>query len=405
MLTHLGLKEFKGFIHAELPFSRLTFLVGANAAGKSNVFDAIRFFQGIGLGLSLSEIFSGRWEGGQQTWAPLRGGSAEAARGTGGRFGCLSDWSRAGQSLLHRVEVGIDPEPHVRLELAAFSSKKNWLVDSIADSLGSGWGVRDGGVIRVALSRSGKGKSLARDFSNHRSVLGQITPIASLNKEVLECQEALLDCFKACRFLDLSPPQMRGYVPRQVRELGLHGQNLSGILWQLCKDKDQKERILDWLTELCAPELTDLDFVHTDIGDVMLKVKEGASWVSARSLSDGTLRFLGLLVALETAPEGSTILIEEVENGLHPTRISLLVEMLTNYTKHRDVQVIATTHSPYLLAQLPREVLDSVLLFARMPEDSRCEVRRLGDLPNFSEVMEKEGFERLFTTAWLERAL
>lgn len=56
MLTSLTLDDFKSFQHAELELSRLTLLVGANASGKSNVFDAIRFLQGVGLDLAIAAI-------------------------------------------------------------------------------------------------------------------------------------------------------------------------------------------------------------------------------------------------------------------------------------------------------------------------------------------------------------
>ena len=244
------------------------------------------------------------------------------------------------------------------------------------------------------------------DVSSHRSVLGQIQPQKSVRAEVLECQKQLLAAFRTTLFLDLSPRLMRGYVSRQAKELGLQGQNLSGVMWRLCQDPDKKERIQDWLSELCAPEVTDLGFVETSLGDVMLQVKEGTdTWVSARSMSDGTLRFLGLLVALQTAPEGSTLLIEEIDNGLHPSRISLLIELLTSYTKNRNVQVIATTHSPYLLGQLQPEVLKDSLLLARHPEENHCVATRIGDLAHLDDILQKRSFEHLFTTRWLERAL
>ena len=55
--------------------------------------------------------------------------------------------------------------------------------------------------------------------------------------------------------------------------------------------------VASWLSALCAPELADLELSRTDEGSVMLRLveKDGIK-VSARSLSDGTLRFLGELI-------------------------------------------------------------------------------------------------------------
>jgi predicted ATPase len=163
---------------------------------------------------------------------------------------------------------------------------------------------------------------------------------------------------------------------------------------------------VDWLSELIAPDLTDLDFIETELGDVMLTLVEGdGSRTSARALSDGTLRFLGTLVALRTTPSGSFVLLEEPETGLHPQRIHLLVEYLEAVTKERGIQVIATTHSPQFLQALSPESQRDAVLCARLPDHPGTVLRRLGDLPHFEEVTRRSNLDHLFTTGWLERAL
>jgi len=78
------------------------------------------------------------------------------------------------------------------------------------------------------------------------------------------------------------------------------------------------------------------------------------SWES----SDGTLRALAILLALETHRDFSTILIEEPEQNLHPWAIRAIVEHIREVIVERNVQVILTTHSPHVLEKLyPEEVL------------------------------------------------
>jgi predicted ATPase len=134
-------------------------------------------------------------------------------------------------------------------------------------------------------------------------------------------------------------------------------------------------------------------------------VEKGGKRISARSVSDGTLHFLGTLLALRAAKSGSIILIEEIEAGLHPTRIRLLVEYLEAVTRERQIQVIATTHSPVVLQWLSDESLRNAIVFGRTPEHEGTIMRRLGDLPHFNEVVERAGIEEMFTTGWLEMAL
>ena len=212
--------------------------------------------------------------------------------------------------------------------------------------------------------------------------------------------------FSEIEFLNIQPSAMRGYG-RKNAPLGEEGRNLSGVLARLCEEPDTKRALVDWMVEFCAPEIADIDFVEVkELGDVMaMFVEKGGRRVSVRSASDGTLRFLGTLLALRLAPRDSVILLEELDSGLHPTRIKLLVEYLESVTRERGIQVIATTHSPVILQWLSQQTLRDSLVFGRVPEHEGTLVRRLGDLPHFDEVSQRKSIDELFATGWLEMAL
>lgn len=81
MITSIRLKDFKSFGDETLRFGPFTILVGANATGKSNLRDALRFLHGVARGYTLAEIIDGRYDaGGQQEWEPIRGGPNEIIR-------------------------------------------------------------------------------------------------------------------------------------------------------------------------------------------------------------------------------------------------------------------------------------------------------------------------------------
>lgn len=78
------------------------------------------------------------------------------------------------------------------------------------------------------------------------------------------------------------------------------------------------------------------------------------SWDS----SDGTLRALAIMLALETHPENSTILLEEPEQNLHPWALPPLLEFMRDVMRRRELQIICTTHSAEVLKLVnPGEVL------------------------------------------------
>jgi hypothetical protein len=365
MLKRIRLKDFKSFVDEEVEVAPLTLLVGANASGKSNFLDAIRFLQGISFDLSLSEVLNGEPRSRPDAWPGLRGRAEEAARLGTEAFTLETTWPVPdSEEICHRITCRTSP--HLEIEREDFLKPEERLL----------------GLSRLRISNP-------FDIDKFYSEL-----------------DKLYSPFRRLQFLRIDPSSMRGYG-RRDELLGEDGRNISGVLAHLCEDTEEKHSFIAWLTELCAPEIENIDFPGVkELGDVMaVFVEKGGKRISARSVSDGTLHFLGTLLALRTAEPGSVILIEEIESGLHPTRIRLLVEYLEAVTRERQIQVIATTHSPVVLQWLSDESLRNTIVFGRVPDHEGTIMRRLGDLPHFNEVVERAGIEEMFTTGWLEMAL
>lgn len=406
MLSRLRLKGFKSFADEAVDLNGLTLLVGANAAGKSNFLDAIRFLQGVALDMSLADVLRGRWEGGRQVWPGVRGGVSEVVKKGEGELLLESSWTHEGETITHTLGVEAGPHPRVDRERLASTAVGGYLFDTHGGALRDVEGRDQGASLRVVLERAGKGNSLTQTHSAGRSLLFQVKTEAPVSEDVGRVRDALARQMRNAFFLDITPSRMRDYTPKHSEQLGLEGENVSALTWSLCRDPEEKANLVDWLAELCAPELEDIQFAETELGDVMLVLVEaGGRRMPAKSLSDGTLRFLGQLIALRTAPEGSLLLIEEIENGLHPTRAHLLVEAMEAATATRDVQILATTHSPLVLNALSPEALNRVVLVARPPGSEGSMLRRLADLPGFREVASRRGIDRLIESGWLERAV
>ncbi|HYO53552.1 AAA family ATPase [Archangium sp.] len=420
MLKRLRLKDFKSFVDEEVTLAPLTLLVGANASGKSNFLDALRFLHATNFDLGMAEILNGEERAGPDAWPGIRGRAPEAARVGTSCFTIESTWlvphpdelpeSRDFRPGGKRVNVthGITCRtgPHPRLDAESMTKGDG-------DPLFKTGGV-SGNRIEVPWkpmqpSRSENASSMLLDADRTLlwTILGSITSASpQVPEQVSAYATGLATALRLISVLDIRPEVMRGYG-RRGTTLGVDGSNVSGVLAQLCDEPEAKRGFVDWLAEFCAPEITDLDFVEIkELGDVMaMFVEKGGKRISARSLSDGTLRFLGILLALRTAEPGTVILMEEVDTGLHPTRVRLLVEYLETVTREREIQVIATTHSPVILQWLSPEALRSSLVFGRVPEHEGTLVRRLGDLPHFDEVAQHKGIDELFTTGWMEMAL
>jgi predicted ATPase len=402
MLISLRLKNFKSFADQTVQLSPLTLLLGANASGKSNFLDAIRFLQGVGLDLSLSDVLRGRVEGGREIWPGLRGSAEEVARSGTKSFTLESRWSIGREELTHSITCRVDPEPVVDHE--SLQAKNIGMLFDTQASVLKGWeglagpsSVKRGRAMRAGADRHPARRSLLGQIEHHR---GRGEGVR-LNDVVEQCH-ALQTAMRSTLSLDLSPARMRSYVHRSHDHLGTSGENLSAVVYRLCQDSDRKSELIGWLSALCAPDITDLDFVATELGDVMLRVVEkDGTRVSARSLSDGALRVLGKMVAVLTAPEGTLVLMEELEQGLHPAQARLLIQILESATGPGSCQILATTHAPAMLRAMSREALGRAVVFGRRASASGTQAQRVGDLPNIDEIL-KDGVEPLFTPRAVE---
>ena len=83
------------------------------------------------------------------------------------------------------------------------------------------------------------------------AVLAQILDLDVIPlKETFDLSQKMAQALSALTFLEITPPLMRGYVPQEISELGETGENLSAVLYQLCKDPERKQGLVDWLAEL-----------------------------------------------------------------------------------------------------------------------------------------------------------
>jgi predicted ATPase len=96
---------------------------------------------------------------------------------------------------------------------------------------------------------------------------------------------------------------------------------------------------------------------------VYLQMSEGKFKVSGWLLSSGTLRVLALLALLRHPNPPPLIVVEEIENGLDPRTVNLLVEEMRAVVERGASQIILTTHSPYLLDLL---ILSQIVLVERV---------------------------------------
>ncbi len=378
MLKKLKLERFKNFREAELSLGNLTLLVGTNASGKSNIRDAFRFLHGISRGYSLPEIIGEKWiEGGVLQWRGIRGGTKEIAFKGEATF--------ALEVSLLIEEEGVEKEATYRIEVDAGISEKPPM------------------VLAEKLLLSGKDIFSFRQVFNKFAILPEFSDNYDVEKEAIETATMVISDLSSMGFLDLNPEAMRlPSFPGQT-VLGDRGENLSSVLQEICQSPEQKQVLLEWIKELTPMDVRDLEFPSDFTGKILLTLVESSGEkISAYSASDGTLRFLAMSAVLLSPNPAKFYFFEELENGIHPSRLHLLIQLIEQQVNRRNICLVATTHSPQLLRLLSKKNLEFASLTYRLPERIDGGIKRIMDIPDARQVIEEQDLARLHEAGWLE---
>jgi predicted ATPase len=395
MFNNLDLENFKNFQKASLALGPFSLLLGTNAAGKSNLRDAFRFLHGIGRGYSLADIIGQYSLGGGLQWEGIRGGIREISFRNAEK---LSLDVTIPIRKRREMEYGIDLDLSEQRQGALLSgelfkvSGRHFPV-FVAPSMPFEMS-REIPATVYLHTRDAKEE---KQFQRRQPILSQILDERKfMNADIGDDLRSLSSTFASMRFLDLDPDIMRQPSFPGQTELGDRGQNLSSVLLAICAEPNEEQVLLQWLRELTPMDASELDFQEYPDGKIIVElIEEDGQRTTAASASDGTLRFLGILAALLGPNPARFYFLEELENGIHPTRLHLLIQLIEQRVARGDVQVVATTHSPQLLGLVSKETLEHVSLVYRREGEASAQIRRLVDLPHAREILGEESLARL----------
>ena len=97
--------------------------------------------------------------------------------------------------------------------------------------------------------------------------------------------------------------------------------------------------------------------------------------------------------------------IEEIDNGIHPARLHLLLDLIERQTAKGKIQVVATTHSPDVLNLINDTTFENTSVVYRDEDSADAVIRRVAELPNARELRKSQGLGRLHAGGWMENIL
>lgn len=382
MIESFTLENFKSFKKATLPLAPLTLLVGPNASGKSNAIEALQLMTWLVSGEPLDKLLYAV----REREIAVRGNYLNLFGDPNSPLSITAtmrvDFTDA--DLSYKVDlVKQNDSAAICGELVRFGSNRISYLDSGRHTQNTA----------LARYQGDELNSLPKDSWTQRDWGG---PFAARY-------------LKKAIFLTPDPARMRGYTHSSERALRADGSNLSSVLKRLVEEGLQDE-ILKFVESLPEQKITGIKFIETaERGDVMVQLVEDFGGRpnprDAAILSDGTLRVLSVAAAVLSVPESSLVVIEEMDNGVHPSRAKLLLDNLYRVARERNIKILLTTHNPALQNALPLEAVPDVVACYRDPDTGESKLQRLGDMELYPHLTARGSLGTLSTSGTLEKFL
>ncbi|TPW26460.1 AAA family ATPase [Pararhizobium mangrovi] len=418
MITRIEIDGFKTFQRFSADLRPFVAVVGPNATGKSNLFDALKFFS------RLAQVDV------RQAMQELRGEPEELFRQTPSgiqtimRFAIevllpirgIDDFGTTfetpAQRLRYEIAIEIRESPHgifiihedcrvIRaeddrmafrtLEKISRSGRKTPFLETERDTHGRArvFTIRQDGVAESGTSKRGNPLQLPAAEAS-RSALSTIAT------SEFRHLYALKKLVAGPQFLEINPSEARKANDRfEDKRLKSNASNLAASLAEIQRLSMTENRPAGAIADISAdlamliPQVKSvrvLDNAKNREYSFDVEVRDGVSF-SSRVISDGTIRLLALLVVIDDPNREGILCFEEPENGVHEGRIPELINLLRDATELQDetgdyFQVLLNTHSPAVMRALRSDEVLFADMVRSIPADnkysqSRTRMRRI----------------------------
>jgi len=394
MIERIRIRNFRCLRDFEVKLGPLNFLVGANNTGKSSLLDALRVLSQCMIGPVETVLTPDAYSRVHCHWAPEEepiefSVAVERTRDLPPLsqrdipYNKLADRGvRSNYALaLQKMASGRLTPAKERVELRATNNDLLAILEPAARgaiSVTEHMAAQDPSCVKMSHLQCGhsRGTTILQALR-----LNGYTFIDWLRTEIIATPK-----------FGLFPRAIR--TPSQIRSdatLREDGSGLATVLHALYSREPSRfhairKALCDLVPGVC-------DVIFPAIGDTprftIMFYESGGAKVYASEASDGLLLFLAILtIAYGHEEDVGIVLLEEPENGVHPQRLRDIVRLLRAMSRGElglpPVQVVVTSHSPYLLDWCQK---DEVIVFGRGP-DGKVHAKRLDELPDIDERLE-----------------
>ena len=341
MLKSLTVSGFKSLRDVTVEFPRMAVLFGPNAAGKSNLLDAIQALSRIGTQRTLADALGD----------PIRGHPIEAfsfpADGLTGllssraaQFSLGADLTREKDSFRYRISVEIAPGS------GALAVADEYLCALSKDGESKGLPAIELVEEKLRVRRkSESGKPRYEPVRQNYAILSDPRLGRPLYNAIERARSELSEW--RTYYLDPRVAMRAAQPPSDVRDIGVLGGDIAPLLYRLKGEYPKHFQAVSRTLRSIVPSVEELTVdLDRRRGTLDILIRQAGIDYSSRIVSEGTLRVLALCAITVNPWGGSLLAFEEPENGVHPRRIELIAQLLLSLALEQHRQVVVTTHSP-----------------------------------------------------------
>lgn len=421
MITRIEIDGFKTFRCFVMEFSPLTVVAGANASGKSNLFDALNLMSRLathdlrsafneqrGEPLEQFTIFSNSDISEKVSFAVELLVDRKIKDNWGGE--AILKYTRLRYELIIKRERSSKGFEDLYVEKESLIPLRHdediWVKKHLPKKLTDTWRpkVKTGKRgIPYILTEEKNGKLTIRVPLDGKPGVGKELPAIAITQTVLSGINsvefphvfAAKQEIQNWNFLQLNPEELRKPSPRMAADvITQSGANLASCLFRIKTDDETLLKDISRQLNNLLPNFVKVD-VEEDLAGNQFVIKvynEDGRQFSSRILSEGTLRLLTLCVLKYDNYNKGVLCFEEPENGIHPFRLRMMINLLSDLTTDfNDIedpilplrQVIINTHSPVLINDIfGIENPNITIWFSQLVS----QITKIGNNPNDSKV-------------------
>ena len=386
MLTYIKINGFKSFQNFEMTFTPMTIIAGTNAAGKSNLFDALRLLSKLAEADKIHTAFRDSQRGDMHelftqydngecasvmefvvemlvnkeitdAW-----GSTDTLKYTRLHYE-LTIKHFINQNGLDDLEVTHEYLSTIKhnednwIKVIPKAVIEKWRPKVVTGKRGTPYIMTEekNGIPTVLVPQDGKHGNKRNIILQHatKTILSSFDSVDF--RHILAAKEEM----KSWKFLQLNPEDLRLPTSKKTGEdtISFSGKYLAAALYRIKQNDPYCLVEISRKLSRFIPNYSEVE-VKDDVENkqyiIYLKGDDGKEY-SSRVLSEGTLRMLTLCILEQDEKHTGLLCFEEPENGIHPFRIKTMVELLKDLSTdflEEDMplrQVIVNTHSPILV--------------------------------------------------------